>query len=163
MRLKSLKLLPFLLFSLFAFACESGGDLKTDDNGTTEEPDTPITATIEVSEDAVKIPVAGDTHIVIVESSVSWKAESTGKEWITIFPSSGTAGETEVEIMVKNNESNRDRSADITFTTTTGKASAKVSVSQRWAYYFTLPCTSFLKSSSSNVTKYFSILSSFSA
>ena len=113
MRLKSLKLLPFLLFSLFAFACESGGDLKTDDNGTTEEPDTPITATIEVSEDAVKIPVAGDTHIVIVESSVNWKAESTGKDWITIFPSSGTAGETEVEIMVKNNESNRDRSADI--------------------------------------------------
>ena len=79
MRLKSLKLLPFLLFSLFAFACESGGDLKIDDNGTTEEPDTPITATIEVSEEAIKTPVAGDTHIVIVESSVNWKAESTGK------------------------------------------------------------------------------------
>ena len=143
MRLKSLKLLPFLLFSLFAFACESGGDLKIDDNGTTEEPNTPITATIEVSEDAIKTPVAGDTHIVIVESSVNWKAESTGKDWITIFPSSGTAGETEVEIMVKNNESNRDRSADITFTTTTGNARATVAVSQRWAYYFTLPCTSY--------------------
>ena len=143
MRLKSLKLLPFLLFSLFAFACESGGDLKTDDNGTTEEPNTPITATIEVSEEAIKTPVAGDTHIVIVESSVNWKAESTGKDWITIFPSSGTAGETEVEIMVKNNESNRDRSADITFTTTTGNARATVAVSQRWAYYFTLPCDSY--------------------
>ena len=141
MRLKSLKLLPFLLFSLFAFACESGGDLKIDDNGTTEEPNTPTIAKIEVSENDIKTPVAGDTHIIILESSGNWKSESTGKEWITVFPSSGTAGETEVEIMVKNNESNRDRSANITFTT--GNASTKVSVSQRWAYYFTLPCSTY--------------------
>lgn len=142
MRLKSLKFLLLSLISLLAFACNSGGELKTDDNGTTEEPNTPTTATIEVSESVLKTPVSGDTHIITVESSGNWKAETTGKDWITIFPSSGYAGETEVEIMVMNNESNRDRSADITFTT--GKAKATVSVSQRWAYYFALPCSSYL-------------------
>ena len=114
-----------------------------EDDDVKNEPtdDTETTESITLSEAAIKASILGDTYVVVVESSGKWKAETADKEWITIFPSSGSAGETEVEIMVKPNNGNRDRSADISFTV--GKAKTNLKVWQRWGYYFTLPCSDY--------------------
>lgn len=140
MKLKILKSLAYLAMLMFTFACSSGGDL-IDDGG---EPETPtnVPSKITVSESAVKTTVLGEIKVLTVESTGNWKvAANTGEEWITIFPKTGTAGKTEVELMIKANDANRARFADITFAT--GTKSAKVEVTQEWSYSITLPCTSY--------------------
>lgn len=140
MKLKILKSLAYLAMLLFAFACSSGGDL-IDDGG---EPETPtnVPSKITVSESAVKTTVLGEIKVLTVESTGNWKvAANTGEEWITIFPKTGSAGKTEVELMIKANDANRARFADITFAT--GTKSAKVEVTQEWSYSITLPCTAY--------------------
>ncbi len=140
MKLKILKSLAYLTMLLFAFACSSGGDL-IDDGG---EPETPtnVPSKITVSESAVKTTVLGEIKVLTVESTGDWKvAANTGEEWITVFPKTGSAGKTEVELMIKANNVNRARFADITFAT--GTKSAKVEVTQEWSYSITLPCTSY--------------------
>ncbi len=112
-----------------------------DDGG---EPETPtnVPSKITVSESAVKTTVLGEIKVLTVESTGNWKvAANTGEEWITIFPKTGSAGKTEVELMIKANDANRARFADITFAT--GTKSAKVEVTQEWSYSITLPCTSY--------------------
>ena len=140
MILRTLRFISFFVFSLCAFACSGGGEVI--DDGSDDAKDEPeVETTITLSEQTIKATVMGETRVITVESSGSWKATSSDKSWITIFPSSGSAGETEVEVMIKPNDHNRDRSASITFTT--GKKQASIDVSQRWAYYFTLPCSSY--------------------
>lgn len=124
---------------LLAYACSGGGEEIVNDDGSGSNNNTNVTLT--VSEKAIKTTVVGDIKIVTVESSADWSAKTTAEDWITLFPSSGKAGTTEVEISVLPNKGNRPRSADVTFTA--GKKSAKVEVEQEWSYFFTLPCTSY--------------------
>ena len=71
------------------------------DDGSDDAKDEPeVETTITLSEQTIKATVTGETRVITVESSGSWKATSSDKSWITIFPSSGSAGETEVEVMI---------------------------------------------------------------
>ena len=140
MKLGTLKRLLLLAIPLFSYACSGGGDEIIEDGGDTGG-STDIEVNLTVSKQTIKTAVSGDTHIIEVESSTKWSAKSSDDEWITLFPSSGSAGVTEVEIYTIPNKTNRDRSGSVSFTA--GKKTAKVEIAQRWAYYFTLPCSTY--------------------
>ena len=141
MKQKIFRILTLITLSLFAFACSGGGDqiVEPEEPGTGNTPDPTVTLTIPVK--SIKTSVLGEIQTFIVKSSANWKATSYDKEWISVFPSSGTKGETEVEVIIAANDSNRDRSSEIVFTA--GGQNATVSVSQVWSYVMKLPCTSY--------------------
>ncbi len=142
MTLKALRAISFFAISLFAYACSGGGDVIDDDGGSTDTGGSTTTpASLTISAKTIKTSVVGDIKTIQLESSTNWSSKTTAEDWITVFPSSGKAGKTEVEIMIKPNNANRARSASVTFTA--GKKSATLEVSQEWSYQFSLPCSTY--------------------
>ena len=141
MKQKIFRIITLFTASLFAFACSSGGGQIVDP----EEPGTGGTTdqvgSLTVPVESIKTSVLGEIQTFVVESSGNWKATVADKDWISIFPSSGTKGETEVEITIDANNSNRDRSSEIVFTL--GSHSATVNIFQEWSHIMTLPCSSY--------------------
>ncbi len=109
---------------LMGFSCSGGGEMTK----------IPLT----ISESSIKTTVLGETKTLTLESPTAWYASSTGKDWISIKPSYGEAGKSEVKIVIKDNNTYDSRSADVTFTAGTEKTSVRVT--QEWSYYFKLPC-----------------------
>ena len=140
MKLGTLKRLLLLAIPLLSYACSGGGEI-IDDGGSTEQPPVEVETTLTLSKQSIKTSVAGGVHYIDLESSTKWSAVSSDEQWLNIFPSEGSAGETEIEIYAQANQTTRDRSATITFTA--GKKRQVVEVSQGWGYYFALPCESY--------------------
>ena len=140
MKLGTLKRLLLLAIPMLSFACSGGGEI-IDDNGGGTEPPTEVVANLSVSKDAIRTTVLGGVHYIEVESTTKWKATSSDESWLNIFPSEGQAGVTEIEVYTQANKTNRDRNAKLTFTA--GSKKQVVDVSQRWAYYFSLPCDTY--------------------
>ena len=140
MKLGTLKRLLLLAIPMLSFACSGGGEI-IDDNGGGTEPPTEVVANLSVSKDAIRTTVLGGVHYIEVESTTKWKASSSDESWLNIFPSEGQAGVTEIEVYTQANKTNRDRNAKLTFTA--GSKKQVVDVSQRWAYYFSLPCDTY--------------------
>ena len=140
MKLGTLKRLLLLAIPMLSFACSGGGEI-IDDNGGGTEPPTEVEASLSISKDAIRTTVVGGVHYIEVESTTKWKASSSDETWLNLFPSEGQAGVTEVEVYAQANKTNRDRNAKITFTA--GNKKQVVDVSQRWAYYFSLPCDTY--------------------
>ena len=136
----TLKRLLLLAIPMLSFACSGGGEI-IDDNGGGTEPPTEVVANLSVSKDAIRTTVLGGVHYIEVESTTKWKATSSDESWLNIFPSEGQAGVTEIEVYTQANKTNRDRNAKLTFTA--GSKKQVVDVSQRWAYYFSLPCDTY--------------------
>ena len=127
--MKSIFLKSSVILILFAALCAcSGGGGE-------------INAPLEVSETSIKSTVLGDTKTITIDSPGNWEATTTGDKWLNISPSSGKAGQTNVKITIKPNESGKIRSAEIIFAA--NKKTASVKVSQEWAPYFNLPCDSY--------------------
>ena len=128
--MKNLFLKSIALITIFASicSCDKGGEKIN-------------TTPLAVSEKTIKTTVLGESRTVTVESPTDWYATTTGDKWITISPTTGKAGSTDVKITVKANDSEKSRTAEILFKT--AKETAKMNVMQEWALYFTLPCTEY--------------------
>lgn len=109
-------------------SCDKGGE-KIDT--------TPLT----VSVTSIETNVLQESKTITVDSPRDWKATTTGEKWITITPSSGKAGTTDVKVTVKTNESGNNRNAVISFKT--DKEEVPVKVAQRWSHFFKLPCAEY--------------------
>ena len=109
-------------------SCDKGGE-KIDT--------TPLT----VSVTSIETNVLQESKTITVDSPRDWKATTTGEKWITITPSSGKAGTTDVKVTVKTNESGNNRNAVISFKT--DKEEVPVKVAQKWSHFFKLPCAEY--------------------
>ena len=123
-----LKSLVIAAFIAALSSCTSGGEEKII---------TPLT----VSENSFAAAMTGESKTITVNSPDEWRATTTGDKWITISPSSGTAGESKVKLTVKPNDSGKSRNADIIFKS--GEKSASLKVSQEFGYFFNLPCATY--------------------
>lgn len=128
--MKNLILKSFAIVAIIATfgSCNSGGE---------EKDITPLT----VSENSFAAALTGESKTITLTSPGEWRATTTGDKWITISPSSGSAGESKVKVTVKPNDSSSSRAADIIFKS--GEASTSMKVSQEWGYYFNLPCATY--------------------
>ena len=95
---------------------------------------TPLT----VSEKTINTSVLGETKTITVEAPSDWKATTTRTEWISITPTTGNAGVTDVKITIKDNNSGKSRMGEVRFTA--GEESIKINVLQGTSSYFILPC-----------------------
>ena len=123
-----LKSLVIAAFVAALSSCTSGGEEKII---------TPLT----VSENSFAAAMTGESKTIPVNSPDEWRATTTGDKWITISPSSGSAGESKVKVTVKPNDSGKSRNADIIFKS--GEKSASLKVSQEFGYFFNLPCATY--------------------
>lgn len=101
--------------------------------GETEKPggDTTAASVTLTSESAVAVPVEGDIVTIKFKATADWTAASD-KDWLTLTPDHGTAGEEcTVKAAASKNETNDIRSATVTITC--GTAKATVAISQRQA------------------------------
>ncbi len=95
----------FFLCSLFVVACSD------DDNGA------PSGISVTSSVENILLPATKNTQFTVkFVAGSNWKAE-TDVEWVTVFPQSGKAGETEVSLIAKEaNNTGLDRSGVLTLT-----------------------------------------------
>ncbi|MBR5333369.1 MAG: CotH kinase family protein [Alistipes sp.] len=123
-----LKSIAFFALTLFAYSCGGGGE--------------EIVATkLDVSTRKISTNVLGASETITLTAPGKWYAATTGDKWISISPSSGEAGEQEVKITVKTNNTKGTRSATITFTSGTEKTN--MNVEQGWNYFFKVPCSDY--------------------
>ena len=143
MNLKTLKTCFLFAISLCVMACSGGGEIIGDDdkNSTPDTNPTVPSEKLTISEEAINATVLGEITTITLNSTGEWKATTESKDWVSIFPSSGFKGETEVEISIDYNSSNRDRVAEILFSS--GKNSTTMNIFQEWSYVLTLPCSSY--------------------
>ncbi len=119
--------LLFCALTLTFFSC-GGGEEK-------------VMTPLAVSTKFIKTNVLGETTTITLDAPTSWYAATTGDKWIKLTPSSGEAGQTQVQVKISPNNGKASRSAQITFTS--GQEKASVKVEQEWSYYFKLPCTQY--------------------
>ena len=119
--------LLFCALTLTFFSC-GGGEEK-------------VMTPLAVSSKFIKTNVLGETTTITLDAPTSWYAATTGDKWIKLTPSSGEAGQTQVQVKISPNNGKASRSAQITFTS--GQEKASVKVEQEWSYYFKLPCTQY--------------------
>ena len=106
--------------SLMAFvACSD------DDNAGGGNPDPSITMQ---TQSIPTIAAEGGSATISFTSTDAWSAEiSPASDWLTISPTSGTAGSGSVNVTVKANESEESRSATIKITASTAEKSVAIS------------------------------------
>lgn len=129
MKKSVLQTILFAIFMIFGYSCNSEGEFIGD--------------LLTISEDYMHTSVVGEEKTITVEASGSWTATSS-KSWLSVTPSSGEAGKTDVKIKVKefsNDDAHKGRSGYVTFKL--NDLQAKFEVEQEWSYFFTLPCTEY--------------------
>ena len=82
---------------------------------------------VTIKTDAATVPVEGGVVSIALNSTVAWTAKSS-QPWVTISPASGEAGDATIKASVLKNETNDDRTAEITVTA--GTKSAKFTLTQ---------------------------------
>lgn len=111
--------------SLFILLLACGGS----DNGI--EPPQPeekvITWTI--SPESLTFPAAGETKSIRVSANGDWKVLSS-QEWCTLDRAEGFNGETSLKVTAQKNHTEEPRTAELTFSSVSGKQSKKITVSQ---------------------------------
>ena len=94
-----------------------------------------VDGVISLSVSSIEFQSEGGSETVTVTSNSGWNA-SSNQGWLTVSPSSGNAptsgsGATSATLTASENKTNSDRTCTVTFTTTDGKASATISITQK--------------------------------
>jgi hypothetical protein len=95
--------------------CSSDNNPDGPDNPDT--PDTPSGGGALVVDETVTAEFPGDTYYVTVLSDVAWTAtvDADAREWVSVSPAAGAAGNVSVKVIVGNNPGITNRAATITF------------------------------------------------
>ena len=87
----------------------------------------PVEDAVTISTNDPTVPVEGGVVSIDFNSTVAWTAKSN-QPWVTITPSSGEAGNGTIKASVLKNETNDNRTAEVTITA--GTKSAKCTITQ---------------------------------
>ena len=82
-----------------------------------DDPVEPVPELTLVVDETVVAEYPGDTYNITIVSDVAWTAtvDAAAREWVTVSPAAGAAGNVNVEVIVKNNPGVTNREATITF------------------------------------------------
>ena len=126
----ALQTILFAILLIFSHSCNSTGEFIGD--------------RFDVSKSYISTSVVGEEQTITIDATSSWTAKSSAKSWLTVTPSSGEAGITEVKVKIKeysNEDEHEPRSGYITFTMK--DIQKRLEVDQDWSYFFTLPCSEY--------------------
>lgn len=126
----ALQTILFAILLIFGYSCNSDGEFIGD--------------SLQISASHFTAPVVGEEKVITIDASSSWTAKSSAKSWLTVSPTSGEAGKTDVKIKVQpysNDDEQEPRRGYVTFSM--NDLEARFDVDQEWSYFFVLPCSEY--------------------
>lgn len=99
-----------------------------------------VTDAVTIKTDETTVSVEGGVVSIAFNATVAWTAKSS-QNWVTISPASGNAGDATIKASVLKNDANDNRTAEITITAGTAKATYNLVQSQKDAVV--VPTTEF--------------------
>ena len=128
----------FTIFCLFAAvmlttSCQKElpdaiNKIDVNQGGQTEKPSNTTEPELKVSEPGLFGPKGGELSITVTATAAWVINKSSGSDWLTLRPESGTAGSTRVTLVATENTSRESRTA--TLTVQSGEITKKIEVSQ---------------------------------
>ena len=109
-----------LFIELALVAILATGCAKPSDNPGTSK-------TITLDKTALSIAKEGGQQEIILNAEGEWGASSNSKDWLTVKPASGLAGQTTVNVSIAANKTYTPREGEVTFRTSTNDVILKVS------------------------------------
>lgn len=97
-----------LIIAAAIFACASSCDKPV-------KPEQPQTHTLSVSPESVSVSFEKSVQILTVTADCDWGVTSDDREWISVSPSGGASGTTDVKVTISENKGQAARESGVTF------------------------------------------------